>query len=30
MPIVQAPGGPTHELGGTRFTSLASPSRGST
>ena len=30
MPIVQAPGGPTHELGGTRFTALASPTRGST
>lgn len=29
MPVVLAPDGPTHNLGGTRFTSLASPSRGS-
>jgi mannose-6-phosphate isomerase-like protein (cupin superfamily) len=30
MPVVPAPGGPTHEVGGARFTSLATPSRGST
>src|SRR3954467_12872595 len=29
MSIVPAPPGPTHELPGTRFTSLATPSRGS-
>jgi mannose-6-phosphate isomerase-like protein (cupin superfamily) len=30
MPILQAPAEPTHHLGGTRFTSLATPSRGAT
>ena len=30
MPVLPAPPAPTHELGGTRFTSLATPSRGST
>ena len=30
MAVVPAPNGPTHELGGARFTSLATPSRGST
>ena len=30
MPVVPAPAEPTHELGTTRFTSLATPSRGST
>ena len=30
MSIVPAPPAPTHDLGGTRFTSLATPSRGST
>src|SRR5579885_396420 len=30
MPVVHAPSGPTHELGGARFTSLATPTRGST
>jgi quercetin dioxygenase-like cupin family protein len=30
MPVLPAPGAPTHELGGARFTSLATPSRGST
>jgi len=30
MSVVQAPSTPTHDLGGTRFTSLATPSRGST
>jgi quercetin dioxygenase-like cupin family protein len=30
MPVLPAPAGPTHDLGGTRFTSLATPSRGST
>ncbi|MGD9702138.1 MAG: cupin domain-containing protein [Acidimicrobiia bacterium] len=30
MPIIHAPSSPTHELGGARFTSLATPSRGST
>ena len=30
MSIIQAPVRPTHELGGARFTSLATPSRGST
>ena len=29
MPVVTAPSSPTHDLGHTRFTSLASPSRGS-
>lgn len=29
MAVVPAPAGPTHELGGARFTALASPSRGS-
>ncbi len=28
MPIITAPSAPTHELPGTRFTSLATPSRG--
>ncbi|MEP9385929.1 cupin domain-containing protein [Mesorhizobium sp. KR9-304] len=30
MSIIQAPSGHTHDLGGVRFTSLATPSRGST
>jgi quercetin dioxygenase-like cupin family protein len=30
MPVLRAPAEPTHDLGGTRFTSLATPSRGST
>lgn len=30
MPVIQAPATPTHELGGTSFTSLATPSRGGT
>ena len=30
MPVVHAPSGPTHELGGARFTSLATPTRGAT
>lgn len=30
MAVITAPTGPTHEVGGTRFTSLATPSRGST
>ncbi|MEO5900450.1 MAG: cupin domain-containing protein [Ilumatobacteraceae bacterium] len=30
MSIIHAPNAPTHELGGTRFTSLATPTRGST
>ncbi|BAK34034.1 hypothetical protein MLP_10200 [Microlunatus phosphovorus NM-1] len=30
MSVVQAPSAPTHTLGGTTFTSLATPSRGST
>lgn len=30
MPVLPAPAGPTHDLGGTRFTSLATPSRGAT
>ena len=30
MPVLRAPAAPTHDLGGTRFTSLATPSRGST
>jgi quercetin dioxygenase-like cupin family protein len=29
MPVLHAPDSPTHELGSTRFTSLATPSRGS-
>jgi quercetin dioxygenase-like cupin family protein len=29
MPVITSPGKPTHELPGTRFTSLATPSRGS-
>lgn len=29
MPVVPAPAAPTHELGTTTFTSLATPSRGS-
>jgi quercetin dioxygenase-like cupin family protein len=29
MAIIPAPTAPTHDLGGTRFTSLATPSRGS-
>src|SRR5690349_17422123 len=29
MPVITAPSAPTHELGSTRFTSLATPSRGS-
>ena len=29
MPVITAPRQPTHELGGTTFTSLATPSRGS-
>ena len=29
MAVVPAPGSPTHELAGARFTSLATPSRGS-
>jgi mannose-6-phosphate isomerase-like protein (cupin superfamily) len=29
MPIIPKPSGPTHELPGARFTSLATPSRGS-
>ncbi len=29
MPVITAPPGPTHQLGGTRFTALATPSRGS-
>ena len=29
MPVLTAPDGPTHVLPGTRFTALASPSRGS-
>jgi len=29
MPVLPAPTAPTHDLGGTRFTSLATPSRGS-
>ncbi|MFN8110498.1 MAG: cupin domain-containing protein [Thermoleophilia bacterium] len=28
MPVVTAPIGPTHEVGGARFTSLATPTRG--
>src|SRR5436305_5083234 len=30
MPVLRAPAVPTHELGGARFTSLATPSRGLT
>jgi mannose-6-phosphate isomerase-like protein (cupin superfamily) len=30
MPVLTAPAAPTHDLGGARFTSLASPSRGAT
>lgn len=30
MAVIPAPSGPTHEFGSTRFTSLATPSRGST
>jgi quercetin dioxygenase-like cupin family protein len=30
MPVLQAPAAPTHELGGARFTSLATPTRGAT
>lgn len=30
MPVLPAPSAPTHELGSTRFTSLATPSRGTT
>lgn len=30
MAVIPAPGRPTHELGGTSFTSLATPTRGST
>jgi mannose-6-phosphate isomerase-like protein (cupin superfamily) len=29
MAVITAPAGPTHDLGDTRFTSLATPSRGS-
>lgn len=29
MPVVTAPAEPTHEVGGTLFTSLATPTRGS-
>jgi mannose-6-phosphate isomerase-like protein (cupin superfamily) len=29
MPVIHAPTGPTHEIPGARFTTLASPSRGS-
>lgn len=29
MPVIHAPAGPTHDLGPTRFTSLATPRRGS-
>lgn len=29
MPVIHHPAHPTHDLGGTRFTSLATPSRGS-
>jgi quercetin dioxygenase-like cupin family protein len=29
MPVIAAPTSPTHELGGTKFTSLATPSLGS-
>lgn len=30
MPVLHAPPAPTHELGGARFTSLATPARGAT
>ena len=30
MAVIPAPAAPTHDLGGARFTSLATPSRGST
>ena len=30
MTVVQAPGEPTHTVGGVRFTSLATPTRGAT
>ncbi len=30
MPVIPSPSAATHELGGTRFTSLATPSTGST
>jgi mannose-6-phosphate isomerase-like protein (cupin superfamily) len=30
MPVLNAPAVPTHDLGGARFTSLATPSRGAT
>jgi mannose-6-phosphate isomerase-like protein (cupin superfamily) len=30
MPVLRAPAAPTHDLGHSRFTSLATPSRGST
>src|SRR5215470_5611433 len=30
MPVLPAPSGPTHTLNGAQFTSLATPSRGST
>jgi len=30
MSVIHAPAAPTHQLGGTRFTSLATPSLGST
>ncbi len=30
MPVIHAPAEPTHDLGGTRFTSLATPQRGAT
>lgn len=30
MPVLPAPGRPTHQVGGTAFTSLATPTRGST
>jgi mannose-6-phosphate isomerase-like protein (cupin superfamily) len=30
MPVLTAPDTPTHDLGGVRFTSLATPSRGAT
>ncbi len=30
MPVLRAPAAPTHDLGHARFTSLATPSRGST
>ncbi len=30
MPVLRAPSAPTHDLGGARFTSLATPARGAT